>query len=144
MTAFTEILTNVHFYLDLIALVAAILALLPIYRDFGRKFFAVALVVLFLCVVGLSISINSLHRNELAKVQSHIIQSLRNGPETFDELGHSLGFNEVGQMSEALDAMLNAPDPEVQHEDVTLKNCDGSIVISVRRYYLKPPDNNRH
>jgi hypothetical protein len=144
MTVFTGILTNIHFYIDLIALAAAILSLVPIYRDYGRKFFAVALVVLFLCVAGLSVSISRLHQNELVNVQNHIVQSLRNGPETFDELAQSLGYREVGQMSEALDAMLDVPDSEVRHDDVRLQNCDANVTAVVRRYYLKAPGDNKH
>jgi hypothetical protein len=142
MTAFAGLLTNVHFYVDLIALAAAILTLVPIYRDYGRKFFAVALVVLFLCVTGLSVSINRLHQNELVNVQNHIVQSLRGGPKTFDELAQSLGYREVGQMSEALDAMLDASESEIRHDDVRLQNCDGSVIAVVRRYYLKAPGDN--
>jgi hypothetical protein len=138
VTAFTEILQNVHFYVDLIALAAAMLTLVPIYRDYGRKFFAIALVILFLCVAGLSVSISRLHQSELVSVQNHIVQSLKNGPKTFDELAQSLGYKEVGQMSEALDAMLDASESEIRHDDVRLQNCDGSVTAVVRRYYLKP------
>jgi hypothetical protein len=94
-------------------------------------------------VAGLSVSISRLRRNELLNVQNHIVQSLRNGPKTFDELAQSLGYKEVGQMSEALDAMLDVPEPDIWHDDVRLQNCDANVIAVVRRYYLKAPGDNR-
>lgn len=136
MSAWSGILTDVHLYVDLIALVAAGLTLIPIYRDYGRKFFSVALVLLFLCVAALSVAITRLHQSELLRVQVHIVESLRSGPKTFDELAQSLGYKEVGQLSVALDAMLDAGS-EIRHDDIRLQNCDGSILAVVRRYYVR-------
>ena len=137
MTSHTGIFTDPHFYVDLIAIAAALLTLLPIYKDFGRKFFAIALAVLFVCVAGLSAWIRQMHQNELAKVRDHITRSLEAGPKTFDELGRDLNFNEVGKMSEALDAMLDESESKIGHDDVRLQNCDSSILVVVSRYYVK-------
>jgi hypothetical protein len=143
MTTFTGALADVHSYIDLIALAAAFLALVPVYRDYGRRFFVIALVILCLCVTALSVLINRLHENELGRVQNHIVQSLRGGPKTFDELAQSLGYREVGQMSEALDAMLDARESEIQHDDVKLQNCDGNVIAVVRKYYINAVDDKK-
>jgi hypothetical protein len=138
------ILTSVHYYVDLIALIAAVLALIPIYKDYGTKYFVGAMVVLVVCVLGLSAAIAEMHRHELTKIESHIRVSLKNGQrKSLDDLAHDLNFKEVGQLDEALDAMMNDSNSEIQSEEVSLKNCDGSMLALVRRYYLGAESRNQ-
>lgn len=138
---------NVHFYIDLAALSAAVLGLVPIYRDLKRKFFAIALGIVLVCAVALSVwegrrhdeSIRR-HNESIRRIQDHMVDQLRGGRKTFDELAQSLTYKEVGQMSEALDEMQDTSDPRISYGDVALKNCDGSVLALVRRYYLKGED----
>jgi hypothetical protein len=127
----------VHFYVDAIVFGVAILHLIPIYRDIGRKFFVVLLAVLLICLVGASFVITRQHQKKVEKTEQHIIISLRERQKTFDELAHSLDYNEIGQLSEALETMLAAATPPISYDDVKLTNCDGSIIAEVRRYYVR-------
>lgn len=134
----------VHFYVDAIALGIAILHLIPIYKDIGRKFFVVSLAVLLVCVVGTSFFISRQHQQKVEKTQRHIIASLTERPKTIDELAHSLEYNEIGELGEALEALVDAPTPPISYDDVRLANCDASIIAEVRRYYVKGLGSGKH
>ena len=127
-----------HFYIDAIALGISILGLIPIYKNIGRKYFAVILAFLLASVVGASFWMAAVHRQSIERTQRRILVGLRAGQKTFDELAHSLPLNDLEHFTEALGDLLDRPAAPVGYDDIRVQNCDLSIVAEVRRYYLKP------
>src|SRR5258708_1145545 len=90
-----------HFYIDAIALGISALGLVPIYKDIGRKFFVIFLGILLAATMTASFWMTSVHRGAVERTKQHLLEALRGGQKTFDELAHSLAYNELGQLSEA-------------------------------------------
>jgi hypothetical protein len=127
---------SVHFYMDAIGFGLAIIALVPVYRGTEKKSLILPAAIILVCVIGVSVVLRVEHVRRIATIESHIIRSLDGGQKTFDELGHELPYSEVADLGEALDELMNAPGEPVRYGDVRVQNCDGSILVDVRRYYL--------
>jgi len=135
-------MNSVHLYVDMVALGVALIGLIPIYQGVKPKLFSILLAALLIFVIGAGIWINhehkaviEEHRAVIDRIERLILDSLGSGPKTFDELAHDLNLNKL-ETIEALDAMEDA---QAIHADyVALRNCDGSIIVQVKRYFRKP------
>jgi hypothetical protein len=126
-----------HFYVDTFALAVSVVGLIPIYKDIGRKYFAISLAIVLVCVFGVSVWMFSQHARQIATTEKHILAALESDPKTFDELAQGMDYSETQLTSEALADLRSEPGSLVKFDDIDLKNWDGSIKAKIRRYYLQ-------
>jgi len=126
---------DIHFYIDLIALAAAVLELY--YLRHEKKFLARSVVALIVCILLLGGASYWNHAREIANIQDHIKEKLKIDARSLDDIAHSLGYTEVGRMSEALESLLSKAPSEICSDDMTLTDSDKHVATVVRMYWLR-------
>lgn len=126
-----------HAVFDVFAFTVALLELIHLYREgkvTGRRWIIPTLIVVLIGLCGVVVSGWLQHKAALLRAENRISEILRVDPHTFDELAHSLDYDDLPFISEALGSLVSSG--RVGHDDIRLSQPDGSIQHEIRLYHL--------
>jgi hypothetical protein len=128
-------MTIVHEIFDVLGFIVALLGLYQMWvkAELSRRFIVVAVAFLLSGLGGVVVYEHIVEQRNLKRVKSQVIELLRSGPETVEELEGGLRVEELPLLKQALDdGELNG---DVRSSRYSLSQADGSVSHLVRLYY---------